>query len=82
MNSTNDRHLKREKRSKKEIGIHAIRGGTIVGEHQVIFAGQDEILTISHSARSKEIFAVGAIKAALFMVEKPNGMYQMQDIIK
>ena len=77
-----DRHAKREKRTKKEIGMHSIRGGSIVGEHQIIFSGQDEIITLSHSARSKEIFAVGAIKAAMFMVGKPKGMYQMQDIIK
>ncbi len=76
-----DRHSKREKRPKKEIGMHAIRGGTIVGEHEVIFAGKDEIITLSHSARSKEVFAVGAVKAAIFMNGKPSGMYTMTDLV-
>ncbi len=61
--------------------MHAIRGGTIVGEHSVIFAGRDEIITVSHSARSREIFAVGALNAALFMVGKPSGIYNMGDLI-
>ena len=64
-----------------EIGIHAVRGGTIVGEHDVIFAGEDEIITLSHSARSKKVFAAGAVKAALFLAGKPAGKYDMQDII-
>lgn len=76
-----DRHSKREKRTKKEIGIHAIRGGTITGEHQVIFAGLDEIITISHSARSKELFATGAISAAKFICGKPAGLYKMADML-
>ncbi len=76
-----DRHSKREKRSKNEIGIHSVRGGTIVGEHEIIFAGRDEIITLSHSARSKEIFAVGAVNAAVFMKGKNNGMYSMKDLI-
>lgn len=76
-----DRHSKREKRSKNEIGIHSVRGGTIVGEHEIIFAGRDEIITLSHSARSKEIFAVGAVNAAVFMAGKDNGMYSMKDLI-
>ena len=76
-----DRHSKREKRSKNEIGIHSVRGGTIVGEHEIIFAGRDEIITLSHSARSKEIFAVGAVNAAVFMAGKENGMYSMKDLI-
>ena len=67
-----DRHSKREKRTDTEIGIHAVRGGTIVGEHEVIFAGRDEILTLSHSARSKEVFAVGAVNAAVFLSGKPS----------
>ncbi|WP_294911657.1 4-hydroxy-tetrahydrodipicolinate reductase, partial [uncultured Eubacterium sp.] len=75
-----DRHSKREKRSKNEIGIHAVRGGTIVGEHEIMFAGRDEIITLSHSARSKEIFAVGAVNAAVFMNGKGVGMYQMSDL--
>ena len=63
-----DRHSKREKRTKDEIGIHSVRGGTIVGEHEIIFAGRDEIITLSHSARSKEIFAVGAVNAAVYVL--------------
>lgn len=77
-----DRHSKREKRSKNEIGIHAVRGGTIVGEHEVIFAGRDEIITLSHSARSKEVFAVGAVNAAVFMTDKENGMFAMKDLLE
>lgn len=77
-----DRHSKREKRTKNEIGIHAVRGGTIVGEHEIIFAGRDEIITLSHSARSKEIFAVGAVNAAVFMTGKEHGMYDMSQLIK
>ena len=66
---------------KNEIGIHAVRGGTIVGEHEVMFAGEDEIVTLSHSARSKKVFAAGAIRAALFLAGKPAGKYDMQDMI-
>ena len=77
-----ERHSKREKRTKNEIGIHAVRGGTITGEHQVIFAGHDEIITISHSARSKELFATGAINAAKFLCGKPAGLYNMSDMLK
>ena len=77
-----DRHSKREKRTKNEIGMHSVRGGTIVGEHEIIFAGRDEIITLSHSARSKEIFAVGAVNAAVFMAGKSNGLYSMKDMIK
>lgn len=77
-----DRHSKREKRTKDEIGIHAVRGGTIVGEHEIIFAGRDEVITLSHSARSKEIFAVGAVNAAVFMAGKPAGMYDMSQLVK
>ncbi len=77
-----ERHSVRQKRGEKEIGIHAIRGGTIVGEHTVMFAGHDEIVSISHSARSKEVFASGAVKAAVFMVGKPAGLYTMKDMIK
>lgn len=78
---TYDRHSVRRKRDKNEIGIHAVRGGTIVGEHSVIFAGTDEVLEIKHQANSKEIFAVGAVKAAKFIVGKPSGMYNMSDVI-
>ena len=77
-----DRHSDRKRRDKKEIGIHSIRGGTIVGEHQVIFAGEDEIITISHSARSKSVFACGALNAAVFMNGKTEGLYTMSDVIK
>lgn len=76
-----DRHSKREKRTRDEIGIHAVRGGTIVGEHEIIFAGRDEIITLSHSARSKEIFAVGAVNAAMFMNGKEAGLYDMSQMI-
>lgn len=82
MNYEYDRHSKREKRTKDEIGLHAVRGGTIVGEHDIIFAGRDEIITLSHSARSKEIFAVGAVNAAMFMANnKAPGMYTMKEMI-
>lgn len=77
-----DRHTKRQKRSKNEIGMHAIRGGTITGEHTVLFAGHDEIITISHSARSREVFATGALRAALFLVGKQPGSYCMSDLMK
>ncbi len=76
-----DRHSRRQKRPKNEIGMHSIRGGTIVGEHEVIFAGKDEIVTLSHSARSKEVFAVGAVKAAAFMVGKEPKLYDMTDLV-
>ncbi len=76
-----DRHLKSEKRSKHEIGIHAVRGGTIAGEHSVLFAGMDEILEIKHTALSRDIFAVGALKAAAFISDKKPGMYEMDDIV-
>lgn len=68
-------------REKSEIGIHAVRGGTIVGEHEVIFAGEDEIITISHSARSKRVFAVGAIRAAKYLPQKEAGMYEMKHLL-
>lgn len=76
-----DRSGRREKRGKKEIGISAVRGGTIVGEHSVIFAGKDEVIEIKHSAYSKEVFAVGAVKAAKFVSGKEPGKYDMQDIM-
>lgn len=77
-----DRHSKREKRSKTEIGIHSVRGGTIVGEHEVIFAGNDEIIKISHSARSKALFATGAVNAAAFLCGREPGLYSMADMIR
>ncbi len=76
-----DRHSKRQKRPQNEIGIHAIRGGTIVGEHDVIFAGHDEVITLSHSAQSKEVFAAGAVKSATFIVSQKCGMYDMASIL-
>ena len=76
-----DRHAVRKKRTKNEIGIHAIRGGTIVGEHSVIFAGKDEIIELKHEAMSKEIFAVGAVAAAKYIVGKSAKMYNMQDLV-
>lgn len=76
-----DRHSKREKRPENQIGIHSIRGGNIVGEHEVIFAGHDEFITLSHQATSKEVFAVGALKAALFMSGKSAGLYDMNNVI-
>jgi 4-hydroxy-tetrahydrodipicolinate reductase len=68
-------------RTKNEIGIHAVRGGTIVGEHEVIFAGEDEVITVTHTATSKRVFAVGAIRAAKFLHGKPAGRYEMKDLL-
>lgn len=76
-----DRHSTRKKRSKDEIGIHSLRGGTIVGEHSVIYAGTDEIIELKHTATSKEIFAVGAVKAARFLCNKAPRLYNMDDLI-
>lgn len=76
-----DRHSYRQKRSKNEIGIHAVRGGTIVGEHEVIFAGHDEIFSLKHQALSKEVFAVGAVNAAVYLKNKGAGMYDMSDLL-
>lgn len=76
-----DRHTKRRQRDPNEIGIHSVRGGTIVGEHEVIFAGNNETITISHSAASREIFAAGALRAAVYMKGKTSGMYDMSDVI-
>lgn len=75
-----ERQSVRRQREKSEIGIHAIRGGTIVGDHDVIFAGPDEVITLSHSAASREVFAQGAVKAAMFMSGKPAGFYCMDDL--
>ena len=76
-----ERSSKREKRGDAEIGISSIRGGTIVGEHSVIFAGNNEVLTLSHSAESRDLFGTGAIRAALFIANKPAGFYTMSDVI-
>ena len=77
-----DRSSRREKRPEKEIGISAVRGGTITGTHDVIFAGRDEVITFQHMAYSKEIFAKGAVSAAGFLAGKTNGMYDMSDVIE
>lgn len=77
-----DRSIKREKRQNKEIGISSIRGGNIVGEHSVIFAGKDEIIEFTHFAHSKEVFAIGALKAGKFLAGKPAGKYDMQSIME
>ena len=77
-----DRHAYRKKREKNEIGIHAIRGGTIVGEHEVLFAGHDEVVSIRHQAQSKGVFAAGAVNAAVFIKDKPAGLYDMSDVLK
>ncbi len=76
-----DRSGRSEKRPKKEIGISAVRGGTIVGEHEIIFAGRDEVLEIKHTAYSKAIFGKGAVNAAKYLAGKPHGLYNMQDVI-
>lgn len=76
-----DRSDRRSKREKKELGISAVRGGTIVGEHEVIFAGVDEVVTFSHTAYSKNVFAKGALAAAKFLAGKEPGFYDMADVI-
>ena len=76
-----DRSQVRKKRDKKELGISAVRGGTIVGEHEVIFAGIDEVIEFKHTAYSKSVFAKGAVEAAKFLAGKPAGMYDMADVI-
>ena len=81
MKYVHDRSQTPSKRSRDEIGMHALRGGSIVGEHNVIFAGQDELIELTHIAQSRDVFAVGALKAARFMKDKPPGHYGMQDLI-
>lgn len=76
-----DRSSRRQKRDPREIGIQSVRGGSIVGEHDVIFAGQDEVITISHTAYSRAIFARGAVAAAKFLAGKTSGLYDMADVI-
>lgn len=76
-----DRSSVREKRDKKEIGIQSVRGGSIVGEHDIIFAGKDEVITFQHTAYSKAIFAKGAVSAAKFLAGKAPGLYDMADVI-
>ncbi len=77
-----DRSSVRQKRERKEIGIQALRGGTIVGEHTVTFAGDDEVIEVTHIAQSRKVFALGAIKASYFIINKNNGLYNMDDILK
>lgn len=77
-----DRSQKREKRKTSEIGISAIRGGTIPGEHSVFFAGKDEIVEIKHTAISRDVFGMGAVKAALYIVNKQKGIYDMKSMLK
>jgi len=77
-----ERESKREPRKKQEIGISAVRGGTIVGVHDIIFAGQDETIELRHTAASRDVFAVGALRAAKYIKDKPNGMYSMKDVFK
>lgn len=77
-----DRSQERKKRDKKEIGISAVRGGTIVGEHEVIFAGEDEVIEFTHTAHSKAVFAKGAVEAAKFLKGKAAGLYSMGDVIQ
>lgn len=77
-----DRHGRRLPRGKDEIGIHSLRGGTVVGEHEVVFAGPQEILKISHSAQSRDIFANGALSAAAFLKAQKPGLYRMADLLK
>ncbi len=81
MEYTYDRHSVREKRKANEIGFHSVRGGTIVGEHEIVFAGRDEVITLSHSAASKDVFAVGSVNAALFLKDKPAGLYSMKELV-
>lgn len=76
-----DRSQVREKRTDNEIGISAVRGGTIVGEHEVIFAGEDEVIEFKHTAYSKAVFAKGAIEAAKYLAGKPAGRYTMKEVI-
>lgn len=77
-----DRHSKRKKREKNEIGISAVRGGTIVGEHTVLFAGNNECIEIKHTAFSKTVFANGALNAATWLVDQPAGLYDMKNFLK
>lgn len=79
---TYDRHSVRAKRGKTEIGMHSIRGGTIVGEHEIIYAGRDEVISLKHEAHSKSVFAVGSVNAAVFLASKPAALYTMDDLIK
>lgn len=77
-----DRHEVRQKRGRNEVGIHTLRGGTIVGEHEVIFAGRDEVIEIKHTAQSREVFAAGAVKAAVYIAKiSEPGLYNMDNLL-
>ena len=77
-----DRHAVRRKRSPHEIGLHAVRGGSIVGEHEILFCGPDEVITLAHSAGSRRVFANGAVNAAVFLSRKGPGLYTMEDLMQ
>ena len=77
-----DRSLRRAKRPVNEIGISAVRGGSIVGDHDVIFAGKDEVITLSHRAYSRAVFGKGAVEAAKFLAGKGPGLYTMSDVLR
>ncbi len=77
-----DRSKERKKREKKEIGISSVRGGTIVGDHEVIYAGMDEVIEFKHTAYSRGVFGKGAVEAAKFLAGKPAGRYDMSDVIQ
>ena len=81
MKYVHDRSRSPTERDRDEIGLHALRGGSIVGEHSILFAGQDEVIELKHIAQSRDVFAVGAIKAAMYIKGKPPGHYGMQDLI-
>ena len=76
-----DRHTRHEARDRKQIGISSVRAGSIVGEHDIIFAGEDEVITLKHEAHSRRIFAAGAIAAAAFLYDKKSGLYTMSDVV-
>lgn len=77
-----DRHTVRQPRGKRELGIHSVRGGSIVGEHEVLFCGPDEVITLGHSAGSRTVFANGAVNAAVFLAHKAPGLYTMKDLME
>ena len=77
-----DRHNVRQKRSPREIGLHSVRGGSIVGDHEILFCGPDEVITLCHSAGSRRVFANGAVNAAVFLANKGPGLYTMRDLMK
>jgi 4-hydroxy-tetrahydrodipicolinate reductase len=80
-NYVHGRHGREELRRKADMGIHAVRGGTIVGEHEIVFAGKDELVELRHSAASRTIFALGALEAARFILDRPPGLYSMKEMI-